>query len=97
LIEANAGNKQVLETLFNCLLLLTKIFYSLNCQDLPEFFENNQKQFMDIFLKYLKYENPILASKVWKTCVSLFYNTLTNDIAGRRRGRALGESEKRYL
>ncbi|KAJ3413290.1 Exportin-2 [Chytridiales sp. JEL 0842] len=62
LIDANASNKQVLDILFNCLLLLTKIFYSLNCQDLPEFFENHQDQFMALFMKYLKYDNASLKS-----------------------------------
>jgi exportin-2 (importin alpha re-exporter) len=38
------------------ILLLLKIFYSLNCQDLPEFFEDNMPTFMEIFKKLLTLE-----------------------------------------
>jgi exportin-2 (importin alpha re-exporter) len=44
--------------LLEVLLLLVKIFYSLNCQDLPEFFEDHMAEFMTFFHKYLVYENP---------------------------------------
>ena len=36
------------------------MFYSLNCQDLPEFFEDHQDEFMALFQKYLEYSNPLL-------------------------------------
>jgi exportin-2 (importin alpha re-exporter) len=57
--QANAGNIQVL---METVLLLSKIFYDLNCQDLPEFFEDNQNEFMNIFHKYLVYTNPLIPS-----------------------------------
>lgn len=44
------------------LILLIKIFYDLNCQDLPEFFEDNMAAFMTLFEKYLIYHNPLLVT-----------------------------------
>jgi len=35
LIDANNNNKEALEILFQALFTITKIFYSLNCQDIP--------------------------------------------------------------
>ncbi|KAJ3329009.1 importin-alpha export receptor [Blyttiomyces sp. JEL0837] len=60
LITENANNKEMLQLLFKALLLLTKIFYSVNSQDLPQFFEDHQADFMPILLKYLNYSNPLL-------------------------------------
>ncbi|ODQ80195.1 hypothetical protein BABINDRAFT_166560 [Babjeviella inositovora NRRL Y-12698] len=40
---------------FDALLLLVKIYYDLNCQDIPEFFEDNLAQGMGIIHKYLHY------------------------------------------
>lgn len=40
---------QVLLIIYNSLLLICKIFYSLNFQDLPEFFEDNMAVWMDHF------------------------------------------------
>ncbi|KAI8924967.1 Cse1-domain-containing protein [Entophlyctis helioformis] len=62
LIDANSGDKATLEKLFEILFLLTKIFYSFTCLDLPEFFEDHQNEFMDLFSKYLTYSNPLLVS-----------------------------------
>ncbi|KAJ3031576.1 UNVERIFIED_CONTAM: importin-alpha export receptor [Siphonaria sp. JEL0065] len=60
LVDSNAQNPKALAVLFNVVLLLTKIFYSLNSQDYPEFFENNHEQFMALLKKYLVYTNPLL-------------------------------------
>ncbi len=46
--------------MFDLLLLCTKIFLSLNCQDLPEFVEDNQDTFMTLFQKYLAFQSPFL-------------------------------------
>ncbi|EPZ31546.1 Exportin/Importin, Cse1-like domain-containing protein [Rozella allomycis CSF55] len=45
--------KAALEGMF----LLSKIFYCLSCQDLPAFIEENMKEFMGVFEKYVLYEN----------------------------------------
>lgn len=60
LIENNQSNKPLLMDLFQTFHLLTKIFFDLNCQDIPEFFEDNIQVFMTIFHKYLAYHNSLL-------------------------------------
>ncbi|KAJ3273693.1 importin-alpha export receptor [Terramyces sp. JEL0728] len=57
LVDQNANNPQV-AVLLETVLLLNKIYFSLNCQDLPEFFEDNMTVFMAFFQKYLEYKNP---------------------------------------
>lgn len=39
---------------------MSRIFYSLNWQDLPEYFEDHISEWMGEFLSYLSYENPAL-------------------------------------
>ncbi|KAJ1736097.1 importin-alpha export receptor [Coemansia sp. Benny D160-2] len=58
LIDEHAQNKQALQILLHSLALLCQIYYDLNCQDLPPFFEDNMAQFMQTFHKYLVYANP---------------------------------------
>ena len=48
----NLQNVDALNVLFNCVWVLFKINYSLNFQDIPEFFEDNMSIFMLIFLKW---------------------------------------------
>ncbi|RCH88978.1 importin-alpha export receptor, partial [Rhizopus stolonifer] len=62
LIEENNTNLQALQILARSLVLLIKIYYDLNCQDLPEFFEDNLNTFMGLFEKYLVYQNPLLVT-----------------------------------
>ncbi|KAL0088446.1 Cse1-domain-containing protein [Phycomyces blakesleeanus] len=59
----NANNEHALQILAQSIILLIKIFYDLNCQDLPEFFEDNIATFMALFQKYLLYNNPLLVSE----------------------------------
>lgn len=55
-------NKQIQETgsigWLQTMSLLVKLFYDLNCQDIPEFFEDHISEFMHILGVYLVYENP---------------------------------------
>ncbi|KAK9473666.1 Cse1-domain-containing protein [Dipodascopsis tothii] len=60
LVAEHAGDKATLETLFQTLLLLTKIYFDLNCQDIPEFFEDNMTELMGLVHKYLVYTSPLL-------------------------------------
>lgn len=60
LITANASNKVELIELLETQRLMTRIFFSLNWQDIPEFFEDNVKAWMTVFAKYLFYHNPLL-------------------------------------
>jgi exportin-2 (importin alpha re-exporter) len=64
LITDYANDKAALQVLSQSLLLLIKIFYDLNCQDLPEFFEDNMGYFMELLHKYLTYSNSHLESDV---------------------------------
>lgn len=45
---------------FEILALIVSIFYSLNFQDLPEYFEDNMGEWMSHFSSYLSYHNPAL-------------------------------------
>jgi exportin-2 (importin alpha re-exporter) len=45
--------------LLKCMFLMNRIFYSLNFQDLPEFFEDEMKSFVGLFSKYLELNMPI--------------------------------------
>lgn len=49
-----------LKTLFKCLVLLIEIFYSLNWLDLPEFFEDHMKEYMQLFHFLLTFESKVL-------------------------------------
>lgn len=60
MIGENSNNLQALQVLARSLNLLIKIYYDLNCQDLPEFCEDNLGTFMSLFEKYLIYQNPLL-------------------------------------
>ncbi|KAI8980903.1 Cse1-domain-containing protein [Pilobolus umbonatus] len=62
LIGENNNNPVALQILGRSLILLIKIYYDLNCQDLPEFFEDNMSVFMGLFEKYLSYQNPLLVT-----------------------------------
>lgn len=42
------------------LRLMSRIFYSLNWLDLPEFFEDHIAEWMEQFLSYFAYSNPAL-------------------------------------
>ncbi|CDF89744.1 ZYBA0S05-00716g1_1 [Zygosaccharomyces bailii CLIB 213] len=59
-ITQNASNQAELHLLFEVLLLLVKLYYDFNCQDIPEFFEDNIQVGMGILHKYLAYDNPLL-------------------------------------
>uniref|UniRef100_A0A0A9WHR6 Exportin-2 n=1 Tax=Lygus hesperus TaxID=30085 RepID=A0A0A9WHR6_LYGHE len=48
LISTHASNPQALKVIYSSLLLILKIFYSLNFQDLPEFFEDNIELWMKL-------------------------------------------------
>ncbi|KAI8800787.1 Cse1-domain-containing protein [Cladochytrium replicatum] len=60
MIQENAGNPNALQELFHCFQLMTNIFYDFNFVDLPEHFEDNEKNYMEIFLIYLEYQNLAL-------------------------------------
>lgn len=59
-VDGFANDAQQLAPRFEALRLMCRIFFSLNFQDLPEFFEDHMKEWMDEFSKYLAYKNPLL-------------------------------------
>jgi exportin-2 (importin alpha re-exporter) len=59
-VDAVANNTAQLKPLMQSLRLMCRIFYSLNYQDLPEFFEDHMTDWMSEFAKYLTYQNPAL-------------------------------------
>ncbi|GLJ21568.1 hypothetical protein SUGI_0400040 [Cryptomeria japonica] len=58
LIVSNSQNGAVLGQLFECQRLCCRIFFSLNFQELPEFFENHMKEWMTEFRTYLTTPYP---------------------------------------
>ncbi|KAI9320966.1 armadillo-type protein [Dichotomocladium elegans] len=80
-IRENATNAVALGPLSQSLILLIKIYYDLNCQDFPEFFENNLPQFMEFFKNYLVYNNQLLDNNV---CCAEQWNPFNSgsDLAG---------------
>mmetsp|Transcript_11110 Transcript_11110/g.12872 ORF Transcript_11110/g.12872 Transcript_11110/m.12872 type:complete len:995 (+) Transcript_11110:161-3145(+) len=59
-VESYQNDLTQLKPRFASLRSICRIFYSLNWQDLPEYFEDHMGEWMSEFAKYLKYNNPIL-------------------------------------
>ncbi|AEC10713.1 cellular apoptosis susceptibility protein, putative / importin-alpha re-exporter [Arabidopsis thaliana] len=59
---SSGGSPPILKPLFESQRLCCTIFYSLNFQDLPEFFEDHMKEWMGEFKKYLSSNYPALES-----------------------------------
>lgn len=49
LTDMHANNTDALKVIYNSLTIICKVFYSLNFQDLPEFFEDNMAVWMQSF------------------------------------------------
>merc|ERR1711962_705224 len=60
LAKEHAQNPAALKIIFGSLVLIAKIFYFLNYQDLPEFFEDNMKVWMTHFHTLLSLNNDLL-------------------------------------
>lgn len=61
--QAKEQNLHALNVVFGSLILIAKIFYSLNSQDLPEFFEDNMEIWMKSFHTLLVTNNKLLLTK----------------------------------
>ena len=61
--KQHAGNADALKVVYGSLLHIAKIFYYLNYQDLPEFFEDNMKTWMTHFHDLLTAEQKLLESQ----------------------------------
>lgn len=64
LATQHAGNEQALKVIYSSLVLVCKVFYSLNFQDLPEFFEDNMGIWMNNFHTLLTVEVKCLQTGV---------------------------------
>lgn len=60
---ALANNPGELTSRLSALRSINRIFYSLNYQDLPEYFEDNMGAWMAGFAKLLEYKNPVLVDE----------------------------------
>ncbi|XP_045540379.1 exportin-2 [Papilio machaon] len=60
LTTTHANNPQALRVIYGSLVLICKVFYSLNYQDLPEFFEDNMPIWMPNLLNLLQVKVPSL-------------------------------------
>lgn len=60
LTKAHADNPQALKVIYGSLVLVCKVFFSLNSQDLPEFFEDNMATWMKAFHELLTVDVPCL-------------------------------------
>jgi len=58
-----ATNATELSARLSALRSINRIFYSLNYQDLPEYFEDHMGEWMEGFAKLLQYKNPILVDE----------------------------------
>jgi exportin-2 (importin alpha re-exporter) len=61
-IESLVGDKEQLTTAFEAHRLMTRIYFSFNWQDPPEYFEDNIAIWMEEFGKFLVYKNPLLVN-----------------------------------
>jgi len=62
-VEAYANDASQLKPRLAALRSTCRIFYSLNWQDLPEYFEDHMGEWMEEFAKYLQYTNPLLTDE----------------------------------
>lgn len=74
LAQKNENNPQALTVIYNSLVLTCKVFYSLNYQDLPEFFEDNMPVWMPNLLNLLQKKVQCLETNVSNVKIKvLFY------------------------
>lgn len=73
----NLNNEEALRKIFSSLVSVGQLFFALNSQDLPEFFEDNMAVWMEHFLTLLNFTSPHLVSsddemgvleQVWVAC-----------------------------
>lgn len=60
LTKVHENNTEALKVIYGSLVLVCKVFFSLNSQDLPEFFEDNMATWMKAFHELLTVDVPCL-------------------------------------
>lgn len=74
LAKTHENNESALRVLYGSIVLVTKVFYSLNAQDLPEFFEDNMETWMKAFHALLITDIPSLHTGVsFNTYINHFF------------------------
>lgn len=58
--KVHENNTEALKVIYGSLVLVAKVFYSLNSQDLPEFFEDNMATWMNAFHELLTVDEACL-------------------------------------
>ncbi len=59
-LQATPPDSAAIRDVFGSLVLIAKVFYYLNYQDLPEHFEDNMQTWMTHFLQLLTLDNKLL-------------------------------------
>jgi exportin-2 (importin alpha re-exporter) len=59
-VGISSADAKQLKPHLESLRLICRIFFSLNYQDLPEYFEDTMGEWMSIFAKYLEYNNALM-------------------------------------
>lgn len=79
LTKTHENNEKALLVLYSSLNLVAKVFYSLNAQDLPEFFEDNMETWMNVYHELLVTDVPCLHTKdvstirAWVLCIDNYF------------------------
>lgn len=60
MVDSCANDKAKLVVIFETMRLMSRVYFSLNWQDVPEYFEDHLELWMKEFAKFLEYTNPIL-------------------------------------
>ncbi|KAJ8305405.1 hypothetical protein KUTeg_015950 [Tegillarca granosa] len=63
LAQIHSSDPNALKVIFSSIVLICKIFYSLNFQDIPEYFEDNMGTWMTHFLTLLSADNKLLKTE----------------------------------
>lgn len=71
------GDSASLTIYLECLLQLVQIYYDLNCQDIPEFFEDNMNAGMSILHKYLSFLSNLVGDASDDEDVDILIKTKT--------------------
>lgn len=64
LTQTHGNDANALKVIYGSLVLMAKVFYSLNFQDLPEFFEDNMETWMTNFHALLSANVKLLETSV---------------------------------
>lgn len=79
-VDSYANDAMQLKPRFESLRSICRIFYSLNWQDLPEYFEDHLNEWMTEFAKYLKYTNLLLVEDDQEDHIDKLQSAIINNL-----------------